>query len=203
MKNMKQTVILLLALVTVTLSYGQKLKSGSLAPLKGQKSMNVEYDYSQMKVGKKTLEQYESEGVADRNKKNPGSGDEWLVKWKSDRTERFQPAFERNFNEKTEDAGLTLKPGDQQAQYTMKIKIPFFEPGFQSGVGPSKPAQIHMVIEIVETADPSKVIATIDYPKIPSINMMGYDFDAGARVQSCFDRAGGNLGKFFLKNGLK
>ena len=188
MKTLKLSMILVLALVTGTMTFGQKLKSGSLAPLKGQKSLNVEYDYSQMKVGKKTLEQYETEGVADRNKKKPGSGDEWLVKWKADRAEKFQPTFERNFNEKVETAGLILKPGDQEAQYTMKINIPHFEPGFQSGVGPSKPALIHMVIEVVETADPAKVIAIIDYPKIQSVNMMGYDFDAGARVQRSEER---------------
>jgi hypothetical protein len=33
--------------------------------------------------------------------------------------------------------------------------------------------------------------------------MGGYDFDTGARVQSCFDRAGDDFGKFFVKNGLK
>jgi hypothetical protein len=39
--------------------------------------------------------------------------------------------------------------------------------------------------------------------KVQSVNMMGYDFDTGARIQSCYDRAGDWMGSFLLKNGLK
>ncbi|MDP1621589.1 MAG: hypothetical protein Q8M08_04530 [Bacteroidales bacterium] len=181
----------------------QKLKSGNLKMLKGQSVLNVQYDYSHMKVGKKSADDYVTEGIAERNKKKAGSGDEWAVKWKSDRSARFQPTFEKNFNDKTSKAGTTIKEGADDAKYTMIIKVTFFEPGFQSGVGISKPASLNMIIDVVETAAPDKVLATVQYDKIPSKNMMGYDFDTGSRVQSCFDRAGDDYGKFFYKNGLK
>jgi hypothetical protein len=181
----------------------QKLKSGELAILKGQSVVNVQYDYSQMKVGKKNADDYVKDGIEDRNKKKPGSGDEWAVKWKSDRTERFQPTFEKNFNDKTSDLGMTIKPGASDTKYTLIVKVTHFEPGFQTGVGPSKAASLNMVIDVVETAAPDKVLAVVEYNKIPSKNMMGYDFDTGSRVQSCFDRAGDDYGKFFVKNGLK
>lgn len=203
---MKRLSLLLLIATMVFFSGGlvaQKLKSGDLKMLKGQAVVNVQYDYSQMKVGKKTADEYLSEGIAERNKKKPGSGDEWAVKWKSDRTERFQPTFERNFNDKTSGAGTTIKEEATDAQYTLVVRVTFFEPGFQSGVGISKPASLNMVIDVVETSAPEKVLATVEYNKIPSKNMMGYDFDTGARVQSCFDRAGDDYGKFFYKNGLK
>jgi hypothetical protein len=181
----------------------QKLKSGDLKILKGQSELNVQYDYSQMKVGKKSADDYVTEGIAERNKKKPGSGDEWAVKWKSDRTDRFQPTFEKNFNDKTSDAGTTIKPESADAKYTLIVRVLFFEPGFQSGVGVSKPASLNMTIDVVETSAPDQVLASVEYNKIPSKNMMGYDFDTGARVQSCFDRAGDDFGKFFVKNGLK
>jgi hypothetical protein len=181
----------------------QKLKSGDLKMLKGQGVLNIRYDYSQMKVGKKTADEYIAEGTADRNKKKAGSGDEWAAKWISDRTERFQPTFEKNFNDKTSGAGTTIKDGAADAKFTLVVRVTFYEPGFQSGVGVSKPASLNMIIDVVETAAPDKVLAAVEYNKIPSKNMMGYDFDTGARVQSCFDRAGDDYGKFFYKNGLK
>ena len=181
----------------------QKLKSGDLKMLKGQSVVNVQYDYSQMKVGKKNVDEYEAEGIRERNKKKPGSGDEWAVKWKSDRTDRFQPTFEKNFNDKTSGAGTTIREGATDAKYTLIVRITFFEPGFQSGVGISKPASLNITIDVVETPAADKILATVEYNKIPSKNMMGYDFDTGSRVQSCFDRAGDDFGKFFYKNGLK
>lgn len=181
----------------------QKLKSGDLKMLKGQTVLNIQYDYSKMMVGKKTADEYVKEGTADRNKKKAGSGDEWAGKWISDRTERFQPTFEKNFNGKISDGGASVKDGATDAKYTLVVRVTFYEPGFQSGVGVSKPASLNMIIDVVETAAPDKVLASVAYDKIQSKNMMGYDFDTGARVQSCFDRAGDDYGKFFMKNGLK
>ncbi len=181
----------------------QKLKSGDLKVLKGQSVLNIQYDYSQMKVGKKSADDYVADGIAERNKKKAGSGDEWAAKWNSDKSERFQPTFEKNFNDKTSVAGTTVKDGAADAKFTLIVRVTFFEPGFQSGVGVSKAASLNMSIDVVETAAPATVLAKVEYNKIPSKNMWGYDFDAGARVQSCFDRAGDDFGKFFYKNGLK
>ena len=66
--------------------FSQKLKSGDLSILKGQKVINLQYDYSKMKVGKyDNEEEYIKDGTADRNQKKPGSGDEWATKWRSDK----------------------------------------------------------------------------------------------------------------------
>ena len=203
---MKKLSILLLFsvfLLSAGSTFAQKLKSGDLKMLKGQTTLNVQYDYSQLKVGKKSVDDYEKEGVAERNRKKPGSGDEWLTKWKSDKTDRFQPMFEKNFNDKTSHAGTKIDPVAAEAKYTLIVRVLFLEPGFQSGVGIHKPAYLNMDIDVVETSAPDKVLATVEFHKIPSVNMMGYDFDAGSRMQSCFDRAGDDFGKFFLKNGLK
>jgi len=48
-----------------------------------------------------------------------------------------------------------------------------------------------------------KPLAVIDLPKLQSVNMMGYDYDTGSRIQSCYDRAGDELGKFLCKNAFK
>jgi len=181
--------------------FSQKLKSGDLSVLKGQKVISLKYDYSKMKVGKyDNEEEYIKDGIAERNKKKPGSGDEWAVKWRTDKAERFQPMFEKNFNGKINDCGLEGKPDASDAQYTLILHVNTLEQGFQSGIGVSKPAYIDVVVDIVESKTPDKPIATIAYPKCQSVNMMGYDYDTGSRVMSCFDRAGDDIGKLICKN---
>ena len=90
--------------------FSQKLKSGDLSVLKGQKVINLQFDYSKMKVGKfDNEEEYIKTGTADRNKKKEGAGDAWAVKWRSDKTERYQPAFVESFNKKADDCNLEVK----------------------------------------------------------------------------------------------
>lgn len=199
---MKRFLLLVLmgGLVSGVTLFAQKLKSGSLAALKGQTVVSLEYDYSGLKVGKMAESDYITKGIADRNKKQAGSGDVWVLAWQNDKTERYQPMFEKNLNGKIDGCGLTAKENDSEAMYTLIVHINFIEPGFQSGVGMSKPALVNMVVDLVETSNPGTVLAVIDYPKIQSVNMMGYDFDSGSRIQSCFDRAGDNLGGLICKN---
>ncbi|MBE0646648.1 MAG: hypothetical protein IH596_02570 [Bacteroidales bacterium] len=199
---MKRFVLILLAGMLATASgslFAQKLKSGSLSALNGQTTVNIQYDYSQLKVGKLAQTDYIAKGITDRNKKKAGSGDTWAVAWETDKTARFQPMFEKNLNGKLDACGLKATENASDASYTLVVHINFIEPGFQSGVGMSKPALVNMVIDLVESGNPGTPIATIDYPKIQSVNMAGYDFDTGSRIQSCFDRAGDNVGKFICK----
>jgi hypothetical protein len=201
---MKKMIVVLfcgLLLASSGLLYGQKIKSGDFKVLQGQSTLNLQYDYSNMAVGKfKVEEEYIKDGIADRNKKKPGSGDEWAQKWASDKSERFQPMFEKNLNGEIKDCGLTGVPNAGDAKYTLIVRTTFLEQGFQSGVGPSKPAYINLVVDLVETANPGTILATIEYPKVQSANMMGYDYDTGGRIMSCYDRAGGNIGNLSCKN---
>lgn len=75
-----------------------KLQSGSLAFLKGEATLNVEYSYDNLMVGKLTEQAYIDSKVTDYNKKEAGTGDKWLASWKADPTNRFQPKFEELFN---------------------------------------------------------------------------------------------------------
>jgi hypothetical protein len=182
----------------------QKLKSGDLTILKGQSVLNIQYDYSQFKVGKKSAEEYVTDGIAERNKKKPGSGDEWAEKWKSDRTERFHPAFEKFFNLILSHVNTIVKEDATDAKYTLIVKMTFLEPGFQSGVSMiSKATTMNMTIDVVETTAPDKVLATIEYDKIPGHSMFGLDYDAGSRIQGCYERAGEEFADLFYKKGLK
>jgi len=200
---MKRIILMLIAGIVIPFSgslFAQKIKSGSLSSLKGQSTVNLQYEYGGLKVGKLAEADYIKKGIVDRNKKQAGSGDTWAEAWQNDKSARFQPMFEKNLNAKLGGCGLTVKENATDAAYTLVVHINFIEPGFQSGVGPSKPAMVNMVVDLVETSNPGTVVGAIDYPKIQSVNMAGYDFDTGSRIMSCFDRGGDSLGKFICKN---
>ncbi|HNX87264.1 MAG TPA: hypothetical protein PKN12_10075 [Bacteroidales bacterium] len=201
----KYNVFILAAVFILSASnlFAQKIKSGDVTVLKGQTLINLRYDYSDMAVGKyKSESDYVANRTQDMNKKQSGSGDQWAQSWVNDRAARFQPMFEKNFNGKLEEVGVTAKEGASDAKYTLILRTVFTEPGFNVGVT-RRNAYIDVMVDLVETAQPDKVIATIEMKGLQSVNMMGYDFDTGGRIQSCYDRAGDNLGKFLVKNVYK
>jgi hypothetical protein len=64
----------------------------------------------------------------------------------------------------------------------------------------NKPAYIDAEALIVESQNPSKVIAKISITKAPGRDVMGFDYETGARLQEAYAKAGKELGGFFKKN---
>ena len=184
-----------------------KLTSGDMKVLKGQSEVILKYDYSNMGVGKyKNADDYASAKVADMNKKKEGSGDAWLEKWKSDRTDRFEPSFRKDFNNEVDSYNLSGKDDSPKAKYTLIIRTTFMEPGFNATMAigfAKKPAYIDVTVDLVETANPATVLGTVEMKKIESKNMGGYDWDTGGRIESAYERAGEYFGKFLIRNVLK
>jgi hypothetical protein len=184
-----------------------KLASGDMKALKGQSEVILKYDYTNMGVGKyKSADEYTAEKVAEMNKKKEGSGDAWLEKWKSDRTEKFEPAFRKDFNGEVDSYSLSGKDDSPNAKYTLIIRTTFMEPGFNASMAigfAKKPATIDVTIELIETANPGTVLGTVEIKKVQSKSMGGYDYDTGGRIESCYERAGEYFGKYLVKNVLK
>jgi len=180
-----------------------KLVSGSVSVLKGQSVINLQYDYSKMAVGKfKSADDYVADRTADMNKKKPGDGDRWAEAWRNDRTSRYQPMFEKNLNQIVGKFNVTCKENATDAKYTLIIRTTFTEPGYNIGISRQN-AWIKMEVDLVETANPGTVLASMQMKREDSANMMGYDYDTGGRIQSAYDRAGDHLGAFLVKNALK
>jgi hypothetical protein len=203
MKRYKMIFLLVAFLLPgVTLFSQVKLLSGNISALKGQSKVNLEYDYSKMAVGKfKDEAEYVAKKTADLNKKKPGDGDRWAEAWKNDRTAKFQPMLEKNLNDKLSNSkvGFVCEEHAQDAKYTLIIRTTFTEPGYNAGITREN-AWIKLDVDLVETANPGTVLASMQMKREDSINMMGYDFDTGSRIQSAYDRAGEHLGSFLVKN---
>lgn len=180
-----------------------KLVSGNVSVLKGQSLINLQYDYSNMAIGKfKNSDDYVADRTADMNKKKPGDGDRWAETWRHDRTSRYQPRFEKNLNQIVGKFNVTCKENATDAKYTLIVRTTFIEPGFNIGIRREN-AWIKLEVDLVETANPGMVLASMQMKREDSISMGGYDYDPGGRIMSAYDRAGDHLGGFLAKNALK
>ena len=173
-----------------------KLKQGSLKDLKGVTEFNVRYDYSNMTVTTKDLNEAEfvKDKTADLNEKERGKGDTWAKAWISDRQSRFEPQYKEEF-EKQSDLKLVSNPS---AKYTMVVHTIHTETGYNIGIS-SRPAYIDAEISIVETANPSNVLAVITVDNSPGRMAFGMDFDTGERLKEAYAKAGKEVGKLVSK----
>ncbi len=205
MKNIKNLLLVgaLLLCGSPALAQNIKLNSGSLGFLKGETTLNVEYTYDDLVVGKIAEQTYIDTKVAEANKKEAGAGDKWLASWKADRAKRFEPKFEELLNNQISNKKISVKAGKfPEAKYTMVLKTTQLEPGWNAGIMRA-PASVSTQAEIFETKDRSKSLAMITISKAPGRDAMGYDFDAGYRLQEGYAKTGKELGAFLYKKGFK
>ncbi len=175
----------------------QKLKTteGDISVLKNESSINVEFTYDNMSVGKFAKEEdYIKKKVDEYNKKEAGRGDTWAKAWVNDRTAKFEPAFTDLF---TKTSGMSIS---KDAKYTLIFKTTSVEPGYNIAggmmVGGRKNAEIDAEIWIVETADRSKKIAVVTISNAPGRTFSGNDYATGDRIAEAYEVSGKRLGKY-------
>jgi hypothetical protein len=192
--------ILIQFLISGFLLNAQKIsvKKGSLDFLKGQKSLLVTFDYSNMAVGKYDKEDdYIAKKVGDYNKSEAGKGDKWKETWKSDRASRYEPKFESLFNEYSSKIGLTGKRDVADAKFEMNIHTTFTEPGFNIGVT-RKNAFINLVITF-KNISTGEEVAVMEVNNCPGRDVFGYDFDTGYRLEEAYAKLGKSLAGYIIK----
>ncbi len=169
----------------------QKVKttSGNDDILKSESSINIEFNYDNISVGKyKNEPEYIAAKTEEYNKKESGKGDSWAASWKNDRESRYQPKFIELF---TLSSGMSVS---KDAKYTMIVKTISIEPGWNIGIS-RKNAEIDLEVWIVETANKSSKLATFTISNVPGGTAFGYDFDTGLRISEAYAKAGKSLGK--------
>lgn len=182
-------------------SFAQRvdLKSGDVAVLSGQKTVNIEYDYSEFGVGKfATEKEYLDKKSAEYNAKEAGKGDTWKKAWVDDRKNRFEPKFEELFNKGMEDKGLQAVQSRPDATYTLIVRTKFVEPGFNVGVM-RKNAYVDYEVDLVESANKSTKVAQLNMRNVPGGQFGGFDFDTGVRIAESYAKAGKSLAAFLDK----
>ncbi len=171
----------------------QKIKtlSGDANILKTESSVNIEFNYDDVSVGKfKNEHDYIKTKTEEYNKKEAGKGDTWAKSWANDKANRFEPKFIELF---TQTSGMVVS---DNAKYSLLFKTTSIEPGFNIGIT-RKNAEIDAEFWIVETANKGTKLASFTISNVPGGTAFGYDFDTGLRISEAFAKAGKTLAKFF------
>ncbi len=191
--------ILIAALMLSPLCVGAqklKLKDGSYDALKGTTKFNVQYEYNDMTVTTKNVPEAEfiQQKKDELNKKESGTGTTWASSWTRDRQARFEPQFKEEF-EKQSDMKLGSFP---DAKYTLIFHTTHTETGYNIGIS-RRNAYIDGEVRIVETANPSTLVARITVDNAPGTIPFGMDFDTGSRLAEAYAKAGKEIGQLMKK----
>lgn len=188
------------ALFTIGAS-AQKITEGDkkLTFLKGEKTINLEFTYDNMMVGKKTEDQYRKDKKEAFDKKEAGKGDKWEKKWVENRANVYEPMFLELINKQL-DGAMSASKDQKDAKYTIKVHTTFTEPGFNSVVMKVNPS-CDFEFSYIEKSS-GKIVAKGILEGVAGINMAdsGWDFDPANSIKECYAKAGKVVGNTISKN---
>ena len=195
-------VFILISIVFTSCGPHVMLKSGErkLSYMRAEKSICLVFDYSNMSVGEYEKEEsYVSKKVEKKNKKEPGSGNDWKEKWYGQRKSIFEPKFETLINKYVNEKNLYISRDNKNTNYTIIVQVTFMEPGFNIGIM-SKPAEINTKIMFVKSDKSDNPISVFEINKIRGRDVAGYDFAVSARLAESYAKCGKMLGKYIINN---
>lgn len=197
MKNFKVGVLLFAMMLSATIATAQKAaKKGDYSFLKGVTAVTVQFDYSNMKVGKNLDEdKYVAEKVDAHNKDEAGKGDTWKENWIGNREKRYEPKFLTLINKQLSANGMNFEKGTE-GENILIVHTTYTEPGWNIGIS-KMPASVSFEFIFKQGgAEKGKYILE----RVPGSQAMGYDFDMGSRLAESYAKAGKMLGSYIAKD---
>ncbi len=198
----KLLVITILFTTSLIFSQNIDIVKGDFNVLKGEKEINVEFDYSKLTLmkEKKTEATYVADRVLDLNTKNKGVGDIWKKKWEGARIAIWQPKFLELVNivlvkKKKE---LSFQEDLKSAKYTLIVEVSWIFPGWDVMMM-KQPAKVTTNLKFVETANRSNVVLEIFSENAPG-DQWGNQFSNESRIGEGFAKTGKSLAGMILKN---
>lgn len=174
---------------------------GDFGFLNGQKEINVEFDYSKLKLLKddKTEAQYIEDRSAELNKKDKSNGEIWKKKWADAKEGIWKPKFIELINTvlSKEKSDLSFQDGLTAAKYTLIVEVTWINPGYDVYVS-KQAAKVSTNLRFVETANKSKVLLEIQSENAPG-DQWGNQFSNETRIGEGFAKTGKSLAKMILK----
>jgi hypothetical protein len=183
-----------------------ELVSGDARSLKGQTSVRVEFTYAEaLRVGEMSEVDYVRDKQREYNAKASGTGDAWVAEWKSVRTNKCQPNFEKAANEafRKGKVPLRLSAEAKECKYKMRVHVSALSPGWSNKlVGQS--ATVTGEVTICEAAAPEVVVCRLKVDRlVGAMEKDGLSLHVPNRLADAFQGSGRTVAKFLLKNGLK
>ncbi|MQP25702.1 hypothetical protein GFJ94_11570 [Flavobacterium sp. LMO8] len=194
--------LMLFAASSLTMAQKVKIEKGDFKFLAGQTEVNVEFDYSNLKLMKENLteSQYVAERTAELNKKAKGNGDSWAKKWEASKQLAWQPKFTELVNVvlSKKKKNISFQEGLSTAKYTLIVDVVWMYPGYNV-VMAKKGAKVTTVLKFVETANKSNVLAEISSENAPG-DVFGGSFSNEDRIREGFAKTGKTLAGLILKD---
>ncbi len=176
--------MLITVLFVSCLMMAQDVVQGNFKNLKGITEYNLAFEYSNLKVDKfDTEEEFLEDKMKKREEK--GTDDDFKKSWFADRENRYEPKFIESFNKRFDNSEVKVGKDLKTAKYTLNVKTLWIYPGYNVGVMRQN-AKINALITIFETANPSNILASIQYEKVQGYGAMGYDYNSGYRISECY-----------------
>jgi hypothetical protein len=199
---MKKQVTLIVALVVIAFSYGQKMKvvNGGFDFIKDQKEVNVEFVYDNLTLYKdnRSNQQYVEERTAELEEKSRGRGKAWGKKWESSKELIYQPKFLELVNKYLSNKkGIYFSEELPEAKYTLIVDVVWIYPGYNVGVM-RKGAKLSTNLKFVETANRENVVLEMTAKNAPG-DRYGGSFSNEDRIGEGFAKTGKTLAGLVLK----
>lgn len=199
---MKKSHLLILLLFT-TIGFAQKMKiiGGDFKFLLDQKDVNVEFNYSKLKLMKENLteSQYIDNRKNELNEKNRGVGDTWEKKWKGSKESIWQPKFlELMASTITNEKDIVFQEGLTNTKYTLLVDVVWIYPGWDVAMM-KQPAKVSVELKIVESKNRNNVLVEITSEHAPG-DQWGSNFSNESRIGEGFAKTGKSFGKMIIKN---
>jgi len=176
--------------------------NGNFDFLKGQKEINVQFDYSELTLmkEKKSEAAYIEDRTRDLNEKNKNVGDIWAKKWKASKELSWNPKFLELVNVvlSKKDVDVSFQEGLATAPYTLIVKSVWIYPGWDVMMM-KQPAKVTTLLTFVETANPSNVLVEITSEEAPG-DQWGSNFSNETRIGEGYAKTGKSLAQRLLKS---
>jgi hypothetical protein len=200
---MKKVLVLAVMLVsTIITAQRMDVEKGDFAFLNGQTAINIEFDYSNLKLLKenKTEAEYIADRAKELNDKNSGVGDVWKKKWQGARKAIWEPKFLElvNIVLAKKDKNLSFQEDLASAKYTLIVQATWIFPGWDAMVM-KQPAKVSTTLKFVETANRSNVVLEISTKDAPG-DQYGNNFSNESRIGEGFAKTGKSLAGYIIKN---
>ena len=198
---MKNFFTLVLALAFTSM-YSQKIKveQGSFDFIAGQKEINVEFNYDNMKVMKEnfTNEEYITKRSADLEEKARGKGKTWEKAWNSSRELIWNPKFLELMNKYLgKDKDMYFAEDLADTKYTLIVETVWLYPGWDAGIM-KQHAKVTTNLKFVETANTDNILLEVSSKNAPG-DQWGNNYSNESRVGEGYAKTAKSLAKLILK----
>lgn len=199
---MKKLVLSVLFVSSMMTAQRMDVVKGNFDFLKGQKEINVQFDYSELTLmkEKKSEAAYIEDRTNDLNEKNKNVGDIWAKKWKASRELSWNPKFLELVNVvlSKKDVDVSFQEELATAPYTLIVKSVWIYPGWDVMMM-KQPAKVTTLLTFVETANPSNVLVEITSENAPG-DQWGSNFSNETRIGEGYAKTGKSLAQRLLKS---